>query len=240
MAKKNPIRIRENRNEAEIFIAEYKKQYVGACEAVCRKLKVMGINEFPLSAVESAVVSGNYDPIYELFKPIIEAEKEKHESDILKADIEAKMQNQCSSLIASIPRLFQGVIKTHEFISHGINSVDEIKHFRERNVSIPMTNPSLFQFISLNEVQEPVLTDEAKRRILDLFADISNPNQDAIIEAQIQAAKFLTDLSDALIANGTRHDFEVVLSTARKFFKVTMDDAGRFTVSPRTEVSALL
>jgi hypothetical protein len=238
--KKNPIRIRENRQEAKEFIRELDEKYLGALKAVCHRLKFMGIDNFPLSAVTDCI-SGNFDQVSALYSPIIEAEKSKAESDVVKNSIEATMSQRFNELRDLVSRAFSGVIRNDEYQQHQVQNLDEIKPIRSRNISIPMTSPSLFQLIELNDQMEPVLSDEAKQKVFDVFADISSPAQEAIIEAQTQAAKYLTEMSDALIANGQRHDMEVIMNLARKFFTVKMDEkTGRYEVIPNTETIALL
>lgn len=235
-----PVIIRENKIEAESFIRELQENYLPAVKSVCVKLKSMRIAKFPVSAITEAL-SGNYDQISNLYQPIIEAEKNKVQSNELKNSIEANMSTQFSGLIDLVSRSFAGDLRNDPFWGDTCQDIEEIKTIRSRLFIIPKKSKSLFQFIWLDNQMEPVLTDEIEQKIRELFADIATPKQAAIIEAQTQAAKSLTQMSDALIANGQRHDFEIIMSFARKFFSVKKDEkTGRFDIFPNTDTIALL
>lgn len=231
------IIIRENKLEADNFIRELRQNYLSPVKAVCVKLKSMGIERFPLSVVTDCI-SGNFDQVNALFSKIIEAEKSKVESNELKASIEANMSAKFSGFVHLAQNIFTGELRNDQFWGETIQNIEEIKNIRSRLIIIPKKSKSLFKLIELNDQLEPVLVEE---KIREFFFDVATPKQAAIIEAQTLAAKALTEMSDGLIANGQRHDFQVIMSFAKKFFTVTMDDkSGRYEVSPNTDVIALL
>jgi hypothetical protein len=236
-SQSNPVIIRENKLEADSMIQQLQEEYLPAVKSVCVKLKSLGVNQFPLSAVTDAI-SGNFDQVNTLFSQIIGAEKATVQGQTLKASIEADMSSQFSGLVNLVGNSFAGNLRNDKFFGTESNSIFEIKNIRSRLIIIPKTSKSLFQFIELNDQLEPVL-DEGKIR--ELFADVATEKQAAIIEAQTNAAKYLTEFFDALIANGQRHDAEIILGYAKKFFSVKMDsNTGRYDVIPNTEVIALL
>jgi hypothetical protein len=237
-AKENQVIIRENRLEAESFIQQYEEKYLSAVNAVCLKLKSIGIVDFQLSTLKKCV-SGNFEDIEKLFSKILETEKSKVDSNELRAIIESNMSIKFNGLIELVSNSFAGDLRNDPFFGTECqNIIEEIKNIRSRLVIIPKQSLSLFEFIELNDQLEPVVNEG---KIRQLFSDIATPKQTKVIEAQKQAAKYLTEMSDALIANGQRHDFEFIMSFARKFFTVKKDEnSGRFEVIPNTEIIAML
>ena len=234
MKSSQKIVIRENEVQAEQFILALESKYLPAIQNLASFLKGMGL--IPLKDLIYSAVEGNFEPVSNALKPIIEADMDKFSSPIMKRSIESQFMENINILKNLVSELFSESVGNQYAGGIGCSHFESLVESREKWGNISMGSLSLMPFIELNEAGEPYIPDQAKEEIIDSFRDYLDKSKLDMYELQKKAAEAINSFVSHLQSKGILIDLDYVPQIFfKKYFNTKQDDNGEFSVSERIE-----
>jgi hypothetical protein len=226
--------IRENEDQAKAFILEMEVNYIQAVIEVFDSLKELGIKS-PSKSLLFDTIAGKIEPLQTAYDEITRSDIEGFKSQAAKDQMASIFADKLSGIRQQVKEMFSGDFGNQYAGGWNFPSFNDLIRNREKWGFFPMSDPKLYEFVEIIE-DVPVIPEEAKVRIMDIFRDYALPGEQIIVEKQVKAAAALKELTGALTEAGIHFDLEIFpQSFMKRFFDILKDDDGNIEIAARID-----
>lgn len=230
--------INENQEQSELFIVQMEGKYLPAVSNLSNLIKGLGVT--PSKELIYAAIGGDFKTVEAAYRPIIDADVNTFKSPAGRKTMEQMFQSNLTNLKELTSEIFSGRIGNQEHNGYDTQrgSFEELATGREKWGTVAMNSLSLAQFVELNELGEPVISDEAKEVIRDSFRVYASANEEKVCQAQKDAAKSLNKLVTILQETGIGVDFSSQIGVGvfmYRFFRYEKAEDGSYSITVRIE-----
>ncbi|MDD2196113.1 MAG: hypothetical protein PHW91_02895 [Bacteroidales bacterium] len=217
--------IRQNRDQAEQFLTDYQNKYIPALEKACRSIKEIGVT--PTKAIVVQAITGDFEPLEEAYREVMEADMLLFKSPAGRAAMEDIFKENIHRIKSQFEQLFTGIVGNNWAGGNTYGTFEELTYTRDKDGNVPLDSISLAQFFDVSDEGAPFMPESAIEAVLDAFRDYANPKAEKLLEAQKKAANALTAFAKALQDANLSIPLDVPAFFFRRYFTPEQSEESR-------------
>ena len=165
--------IRANSDQAEQFLADYEKKYIPALEKACRSIKEIGVT--PTKAIVVQAITGDFEPLEEAYREVMEADVLLFKSPAGRAAMEDIFKENIHRIKSQFEQLFTGIVGNNWAGGNTYGTFEELTYTRDKDGNVPLDLDQPGSVLDVSDEGAPYMPESAKEAILGLLKTMPTP-----------------------------------------------------------------